>query len=268
MTWLPISLMLVTLQLLSICRGFTSNSISKSKRSGFHFLSPSDVLGILQPDATSILTGLAETYLPQTQYVAQQIDPDQYRNIAGKRQSAAAAGERTYPESNAATYELLDVGLPFEFGDAALVRPLLKQTQLEGRPLLVVYDANKHGYNAQIFHQKVDGKGACVVLCKAQGQWIGAYNPRGWASLGGSRPSRAAFVFYEKNGFLPGGGWQKLRVMGGGGNACANDLFDRGIYMGAEALVIPLDGPNPKGVASCLGTYYESGPQRKSTLLA
>ncbi|KAG7343781.1 TLD domain containing protein [Nitzschia inconspicua] len=186
------------------------------QRSGFHFLSPSDILGILPPDATSILTGLAETYLPQTQDVAQQIDPDQYRNIAGvgvtavaapqawklsqalqaqkKRQSAAAAGERTYPESNAATYELLDVGLPFEFGDAALVRPLLKQTQLEGRPLQVVYDANKHGYNAQTFHQKVDGKGACVVLCKAQGQWFGAYNPRGWASCGDPvRPERPLY---------------------------------------------------------------------------
>ena len=55
--------------------------------------------------------------------------------------------------------------------------------------------------------------------------------------------------------------------MGGGGNACANDLFDRGIYMGAEALVIPLDAGNPKTVASRLGTYFENGPQRRSTLL-
>ena len=96
--------------------------------------------------------------------------------------------EPTYPEAQAATYQLSDVSLPLEFGDAARVRPLLKQTQLEYRRLRTVYDANRHGYNAQIFHQKVDGQGAAVVLAKAgwwpvvwwlQSPWLGFV---GWES--------------------------------------------------------------------------------------
>jgi hypothetical protein len=167
----------------------------------------------------------------------------------------------TFPEQKAATYELLKDG-PLEFGDPAFVRPLMKQTQLEYRNLRVVYDANKHGYNAKAFHNRVDGQGAAIILAKAGGQWFGGYNPRGWASLGGSRPSIAAFLFYKKPF-----GWQKLRVLGNGGMACGNDLFDSGIVMGAEGLVIPLGGSYPKSVASRLGTYFESGPDNRSTLL-
>jgi len=84
----------------------------------------------------------------------------------------------TYPEQKPATYELSKVAIPFEFGKAAFVRPLLKQTQLEFRRLKVVYDAKKDGFNAQNFHRKVDGKGASVVLAKAGGNWFGGYNPR------------------------------------------------------------------------------------------
>ena len=84
----------------------------------------------------------------------------------------------TYPEQKPATYELSKVAIPFEFGKAAFVRPLLKQTQLEFRRLQVVYDAKRDGFNAQNFHRKVDGKGASVVLAKAGGNWFGGYNPR------------------------------------------------------------------------------------------
>ena len=170
----------------------------------------------------------------------------------------------TYPEQKPATYELLNEG-PLEFGDAAFVRPLLKQTQLEYRNLRVAYDANKDGYNAKAFHGKVDGQGAAIVLAKAGGQWFGGYNPRGWASLGGSRPSIASFLFY-KTMF----GWQKLRCLGNGGMSCGNDLFDYGIVMGAEGLVIPLNGygTDAKNVASRLGTYFERGPEGRTTLLS
>jgi hypothetical protein len=152
--------------------------------------------------------------------------------------------------------------IPFEFGDPAFVRPLLKQTQLEKRKLQVVYDANRHGFDGKIFHSKVDGKGAAVVLAKCRGHIFGGYNPRGWASLGGSRPSVASFLFY-KTLF----GWQKLRVLGGGGMACARDEFDNGIYFGAEALVMPLNGANKRNVASRLGTYFEPSPDGRMTVL-
>jgi hypothetical protein len=154
-------------------------------------------------------------------------------------------------------------GFNFEFGDAAFVRPLLKQTQLEKRKLQVAYDANRHGYDARVFHSKVDGKGASVVLAKSRGQWFGGYNPRGWASLGGSRPSVAAFLFYRKFPF----GWQKLRVTGRGGNACSKDEYDQGIYFGADGLIIPLNGADPRSVASRLGMFFEPTPNGRYTLL-
>lgn len=190
----------------------------------------------------------------------------------GKRRTVANRAdeqeeERTYPEAKAATYEMLSsnpVGI--EFGSLGLVRPLLKQTQLEKRKLQVVYDANKHGWDAKAFHNRVDGKGASIVLAKVRGLWIGGYNPRGWASLGGSRPSIAAFLFYQK--FPLFGGFQKLRSKGNGGLAISRDEFDQGIFFGADGLVIPLSTQgDSKSVASRLGSYFESIPKNKSTLL-
>ena len=171
-----------------------------------------------------------------------------------------APEDRNYSEANQATYDLQSG--EFGFGPEAIVRPLLKQTQLEKRNLQVVYDAKKHGWDARAFHARVDAKGASVVLAKVDGRWIGGYNPRGWASLGGSRSSVAAFLFYQK--LI---GWQKLRVARTGSMACGRDEYDAGIYFGADSLVIPLIGQRPKNVASRLGFYYESGPQNKSTML-
>mmetsp|Transcript_21937 Transcript_21937/g.43865 ORF Transcript_21937/g.43865 Transcript_21937/m.43865 type:complete len:278 (-) Transcript_21937:1794-2627(-) len=169
--------------------------------------------------------------------------------------------ERTYPESKPATYDLLPSG-PFDFSPEAIVKPLLKQTQLQNRKLKVIYNAKKDGWDARKFHSKVDGKGASVVLAKVRGQWIGGYNPRGWASLGGSRPSVASFLFYKK-----GFSWQKLRVNRTGGMACGRDEYDQGIYFGSDSFVIPLNGQRPRSVASRLGYYFETGPGNRSTLL-
>ncbi len=106
------------------------------------------------------------------------------------------------------------------------------------------------------------------MLAKVRGNWIGGYNPRGWASLGGSRPSVASFLFYQKNPIFFGGGWQKLRVARTGGMACGKDLFDTGIYFGSDALVIPLNGQRPRMVTSRLGYFFECGPEKnRSTLL-
>lgn len=174
-------------------------------------------------------------------------------------------GYRSYPEGKPASYEMNPNVVPFEFGDAAFVRPLLKQTQLETRPLQLVYDANRDGYDARTFHSKVDGKGASVVLIKVAGQWCGGYNPRGWASLGQARSSVAAFLFYQKSAFT--GGWQKIRVSRTGSMACGNDLYDDGIYFGADSLILPLRQPNVRKVTSRLGQYFEARPDGKYTLL-
>ncbi|GAX27611.1 hypothetical protein FisN_13Hh300 [Fistulifera solaris] len=178
--------------------------------------------------------------------------------------------ELEFPEQYPATYELNDYKTWKDFGDAAIVRPLLKQTQLERRNLKVAYDANKQGWNAQAFHRAVDGEGAAVILARGRrGGWLGGYNPKGWSSNGGARPSVAAFLFYTTST----GKWQKLQKVGGGGLACAKDDPNTGIWLGADGLVIPLaqkptlfPTKEAKMAQSFLGTYFERGPERKLSL--
>eukprot|EP00586_Coscinodiscus_wailesii_P020587 CAMPEP_0172508848 /NCGR_PEP_ID=MMETSP1066-20121228/215322_1 /TAXON_ID=671091 /ORGANISM="Coscinodiscus wailesii, Strain CCMP2513" /LENGTH=295 /DNA_ID=CAMNT_0013287039 /DNA_START=67 /DNA_END=954 /DNA_ORIENTATION=+ len=180
--------------------------------------------------------------------------------------------QKLYPEQYVATYELLDQSccLPGEDDpDAILVRPLLKQTQLEQRPVKVVYDANKNGWSAAAFHNAVDGKGAAVVLAKTKdGAVIGGYNPKGWASLGGARPSVAAFLFYALTSSSSSSSmsFQKLRKVGGGGLACACDDYDFGISLGPDGLVIGFQRGKERMAQSKLGTYYERGPDELGSL--
>jgi hypothetical protein len=179
-----------------------------------------------------------------------------------KDPSASSSREQEFPEQYPATYDLSDVSL-LEFGDARTVRPLLKNTQLECRPLKVVYDANWQGYDAKTFHKAVDGKGAAIVLCRAKGQVFGGYNPKGWSSNGGARPSVAAFLFYKSRK-----GWKKLRKIGGGGLACAKDDPDTGIWLGPDGLVIPFSPQNKRGCSSFLGTYFERGKEGTDDLFS
>jgi len=170
-----------------------------------------------------------------------------------------------YPEQYPATYELNLKTVEGDDADSTMVRPLLKNTQLESRPLSVVYDPNNllQGWDARTFHQAVDGKGAAIIMAKAEGTgWFGGYNPKGWASMGGARPSVAAFLWYTvKNGQL-----QKLQKVGGGGLACAKDDPDTGIWIGADGLIIPLSPGKEKNAQSKLGTYFERGPEGLSSL--
>mmetsp|Transcript_29486 Transcript_29486/g.43711 ORF Transcript_29486/g.43711 Transcript_29486/m.43711 type:complete len:290 (-) Transcript_29486:268-1137(-) len=173
---------------------------------------------------------------------------------------------KQFPEQYPATYELLQEEdgcfLADDIGDARLVRPLLKGTQLEKRKLEVVYDADRDGWNAKSFHGAVDGKGASIVLAKPQSSfcYIGGYNPKGWASYGGARPSVAAFLFYQ-TASSPTKQFQKLQKIGGGGLACTRDDPDFGVSLGPDGLVIPLqEGTNERRAMSKLGPYYEKGP--------
>lgn len=174
----------------------------------------------------------------------------------------ASSREIQYPEQYPATYELNDVEVEEDkrLAQAKLVRPLLKNTQLQSRPLRLVYDSQKNGWTPVAFHRAVDGKGAAIVLATtAEGRICGGYNPKGFASLGGARPSVAAFLFYERDG--ASGKFQKLRKVGGGGLACARDDPNFGISFGPDALVIGLQPGRERIAQSKLGPYYERGPQ-------
>jgi len=180
-------------------------------------------------------------------------------NSSQRNDAAPDSGRRQeFPEQYPATYELLTRKFPGDSRDAAMVRPLLKQTQLESRALQVVYDAVKQGWNTKSFHSAVDGKGAAVILATtSDNRVIGGYNPKGWASLGGARPSVAAFLFYSK-GF---GTFQKLRKVGGGGLACSRDDPSFGISFGPDALIIGLQPGKERYATSKLGPYFERGPE-------
>ncbi|KAL3941104.1 MAG: hypothetical protein SGBAC_004486 [Bacillariaceae sp.] len=175
-----------------------------------------------------------------------------------------------YPEQYPAAYEQNTANVEEDTGDEnkEFLRQLLKNTQLESRPLTLAYDGSKNGWSTQAFHGAVDGKGASVVLAKtSDGRSIGGYNPKGWASLGGARPSVASFLFYTKSSDKQN--WQKLQKIGGGGLACAKDDPGYGISFGPDGLVIPLleDGSN-RMAQSKLGTYFERGPDDLPSLLS
>jgi hypothetical protein len=200
-----------------------------------------------------------------------------FDNFWQTEDSASASRQVEYPEQYPATYESNAMTLETDKVDESklLIRKLLKNTQLQTRPLTLAYQASRDGWTAQAFHRAVDGKGASVVLATtSENQIVGGYNPKGWASLGGARPSVAAFLYYFKPAVEPAESvsWQKLRKVGGGGLACAKDDPSFGISFGPDGLVIPLldngDSDGNKIAQSKLGTYFERGPEDLPSLFS
>ena len=61
-----------------------------------------------------------------------------------------------------------------------ILRPFLKNTNLEFRALQLTYDANRDGWDAESFHNAVDKKGGAIVMCVTRmGITCGGYNPKG-----------------------------------------------------------------------------------------
>lgn len=178
-------------------------------------------------------------------------------------------------EQSFATYDRSDATVLEDSLDdatiARLVRPLLKDTQLETRALQVVYDANIDGWNPSAFHQGVDTKGAAVIVARVkhttgrQQRIVGGYNPKGFCSYGRARPSIAAFLFYEKE--EEGGQFQKLRKLRDGKLSCARDDADFGISFGTNDFVIGLQDGQERLATSQLGEYYECGPENLKSVL-
>ena len=171
--------------------------------------------------------------------------------------------KKRWPEQYAAPLDAWAEPVAGDEGLVARLRPLLASTQLESRPLECAFDAAVDGWTSEQFHAKVDTRGAALVYAVTEdGCEVGAYNPKGWASMGNARPSPAAFLY----AFRGDGAERPTKLRSAshiGCNSCSSDAPSRGIELGVEALCVPLRisedrGPGSERRAfSKLGVYYE-----------
>ncbi|KAI3425718.1 hypothetical protein D9Q98_007694 [Chlorella vulgaris] len=180
-----------------------------------------------------------------------------------KRLSGDAAKE-LYP----AVTDEFAAPLPGDSADVAQLRPLLAQTQLEGVPLRLAFDAERDGWSPQAFHERVDGFGAALVVAEtAGGATIGGYNARGWVSLGEDRDSVACFLFTWRDGDLSKRP-VKLPKVGGAALAVIRDQPSAGIFFGTDGWAAPL-APGKERSAKCkLGPMYARMPDGGKSLFA
>ncbi|CAJ1946415.1 unnamed protein product [Cylindrotheca closterium] len=173
-------------------------------------------------------------------------------------------GRERFPEQYPAVLDEWAAPVEGDDKEMAALRPMLKNTNLEFRNLKLTYSANRDGWNAKKFHDKVDKLGGGLVVCTTtDGLICGGYNPKGWVGYGEARGSIAAFLFVFKRGLteLP----SKLRKVGGPSLA-QQDLPEIGPSFGADSLVIPFEQSRPKIARSKLGSYYERFPDGTNTL--
>lgn len=167
-----------------------------------------------------------------------------------------------FPEQYPATKDEWAEPVAADNKEMAVVRPVLKNTNLETRGLKLSYSGAKNGWNADAFHKAVDKKGGGLVVCTTKdGLLCGGYNPKGWVGYGEARGSIAAFLFCQNSD----GSFTKLRKVGGAGLA-QMDMPETGPSFGADSLVIPFNGDNPRVARSKLGSYYERFDDGTNTL--
>lgn len=143
--------------------------------------------------------------------------------------------------------------------EVALVRPMLKNTNLEFLPLRLAYDSSKHGWKAAQWHAKVDKTGPCLVLATTMGGAVcGGYAPKGFAGYGENRGSIAAFLFTWPDGDTSKP-VVKLQKIGGAGLATIDEP-ETGPRFGSDGFVVRLDPGNERIAQTKLGPYYEAMP--------
>jgi len=166
-----------------------------------------------------------------------------------------------------ATYELLTEPFPGDSKDAALVRPLLKQTCLAERKLRLAYDAGRNGWRASSFHRCVDKQGPAVLLARTAGGAVcGGYNSRGWAGFGEQRPGISSFLFTWRDGNTDAPP-VKLRKVGGAGVAVI-DNANEGPCFGSGSLCAYMRPGSERSAVCQLGPYYERLPDGGNSLFA
>ncbi len=106
----------------------------------------------------------------------------------GKKEKApmgmARFGQSKFPEQYPATLDTWADPVETDDKEMAILRPFLKNTNLETRGLKLTYDANRDGWNPVKFHEKVDKLGGGIVYCTTRtGIQCGGYNPKGVSYL-------------------------------------------------------------------------------------
>jgi len=175
-------------------------------------------------------------------------------------------GQERFPEQYPAVLDEWADPVEGDDKEMALLRPLLKNTNLETRNLRLTYDANRDGFDPVTFHSKVDKQGGAIVFCTTRaGIQCGGYNPKGWVGYGEARGSIAAFLYILGGKYAAAGAPAiKLRKVGGPGLA-QMDLPESGPSFSPDALVIPL-GKDGRLARSKLGSYYERLPDGTNSL--
>lgn len=93
-------------------------------------------------------------------------------------------GRGRFPEQYPPTVNEWADPVEGDTAEMALLRPFLKNTNLETRALRLTYDANRDGWDPVKFHGRVDRQGGGVVYGVTRGGiQFGGYNPKGWVSL-------------------------------------------------------------------------------------
>lgn len=78
-----------------------------------------------------------------------------------------------FPELYTATLDEFAAPVDGDCDDAVLFRPLLARTQLEKRPVQLMFDAERDGWSAEKFHEMLDRKGASVGIMATEGATFG-----------------------------------------------------------------------------------------------
>jgi len=225
-----------------------------------------------QEEAAPVASEVEEEDEAQTGYIDEE-DPIEkiFGIFFGKKEVEPMGmkrfGQERFPEQYPATLDEWADPVEGDDKEMALLRPLLKNTNMEYRNLRLTYDANRDGWDPEIFHSKVDKQGGAIVFCTTRaGIQCGGYNPKGWVGYGEARGSIAAFLYILGGKYAKAGAPAiKLRKVGGPGLA-QMDLPESGPSFSPDALVIPLGKENGRVARSKLGSYYERLPDGTNSL--
>lgn len=129
--------------------------------------------------------------------------------------------------------------VPKSLVDPSKLSQIAEGTFLANKELTCVYKGSRDGWSAIDFHEKVDGRGSAVVVCRTRtGKVFGGFNPTGWRSTDDYYDSTTAFLWcLSSAGGRGSSSIIKFPVLSGG-NAAIFDYATAGPCFGSSDIVI------------------------------